>query len=328
MIVPQFWAESRIQKRVAGRQFTVRRFGWSDLSQQAAEAHAEQRAAEAFDQVLVDPTWPRRELKVKYNGAEGLPIREEIVDRLGNNVVTRNSYGARCLNTPDVFFADLDFDHIYFNPTFRFIFSLLTSLALAMAAKFYFQTWTSGLLTLLMAPLILEVLINLLEQLMIFLSGDPAVRLLSKVERFVRVRPEWHLRVYRTPNGLRLLAMHATFDPTSPEVQATFRHLGVDPVYSIMCLRQNCFRARLTAKPWRVGIQEHLGPRPGVWPIVPARLGERKRWVEHYEKQAQPFAACRFVKAVGAIQRSVPAANSVQAYHDQACRATQSLPLA
>lgn len=45
-----------------------------------------------------------------YNGAEGVPIREEIVEVHGTTIITRNAYGAGCLNTPDVLFVDLDFE--------------------------------------------------------------------------------------------------------------------------------------------------------------------------------------------------------------------------
>ncbi|MEQ1893799.1 MAG: hypothetical protein ABL998_14750, partial [Planctomycetota bacterium] len=34
--------------------------------------------------------------------AEGVPIREEIVSEHDAAVITRNGYGARCLNTPNV----------------------------------------------------------------------------------------------------------------------------------------------------------------------------------------------------------------------------------
>jgi len=36
-----------------------------------------------------------------------VPIREEIVSRHGDTIITRNSYGARCLNTPNALFADI-----------------------------------------------------------------------------------------------------------------------------------------------------------------------------------------------------------------------------
>src|SRR5262245_45571689 len=99
MIVPQFWAEARIQQRVEKRQVTVRRFGWSDESQADAQINADARAREALARILAGESLPRRERKRPYNGAQGVPIREEIVDRHGDVVLTRNSYGALCLNT-------------------------------------------------------------------------------------------------------------------------------------------------------------------------------------------------------------------------------------
>ena len=37
MIVPQYWAEARIKKRINGRLVTVKRFGWSDDSESDTE---------------------------------------------------------------------------------------------------------------------------------------------------------------------------------------------------------------------------------------------------------------------------------------------------
>ncbi|MNV09657.1 hypothetical protein D3C71_1001570 [compost metagenome] len=71
MIVPQFWAEGRIQERVAGKQLTVRRYGWSDDSPLAAQAHADQRTREAFDRIVSGETLKRRERRLAYNGADG-----------------------------------------------------------------------------------------------------------------------------------------------------------------------------------------------------------------------------------------------------------------
>ena len=102
MIVPAYWAEARLQARFRGRPVVVRRFGWSDLSQEAAQAHADARAEEALARVLAGESLPSHDRKLPYNGAHGLPIREEVLQREGEAVLTRNSYGARCLNTPDV----------------------------------------------------------------------------------------------------------------------------------------------------------------------------------------------------------------------------------
>ncbi|HEY1066209.1 MAG TPA: hypothetical protein VGE52_08875, partial [Pirellulales bacterium] len=108
MIVPQYWAESRVQRRENRRQVTVRRFGWSDESQEAAQRHADQRAQEALNRIWHGEKLARRERKLAYNGAQGVPIREEILNRYGDAIVTRNAYGARCLNTPNVLFVDVD----------------------------------------------------------------------------------------------------------------------------------------------------------------------------------------------------------------------------
>jgi hypothetical protein len=94
-----------------------------------------------------------------------------------------------------------------------------------------------------------------------------------------------------------------------------------------MCLRQDCFRARLTAKPWRIGIQDHLKPRPGVWPVRPEKMAERNAWLANYDAKAASFAACRFELEIGSDQSDEKAAR-IQALHDDACRALTGLPLA
>src|SRR5690242_6729365 len=110
MIVPRYWAEALKRHRDGGRQITVRRSGWSDESLAAAEAHAATRAEEALARLLAGEALPRIERKVPYNGAEGLPIREEIYAEHGGVVITRNSYGALCLNIENVLIADVDFE--------------------------------------------------------------------------------------------------------------------------------------------------------------------------------------------------------------------------
>lgn len=58
----------------------------------------------------------RRERKTPYNGADGVPIREEVVAKNGEAVLTRNSYGALCLNTSEVLFIDVDNEQLVSPP--------------------------------------------------------------------------------------------------------------------------------------------------------------------------------------------------------------------
>lgn len=330
MIVPKYWSEARRRHRSHSRQVTVRRWGWSDESQADAERMAATRADEALAQALADPKTLRREPKVPYNGAEGLPIREEIVGRHGSAVVTRNSYGARCLNTPDVLFADVDW---LLEPGCGASFgAFLAILAVGLSLTL---TLASGRLQLLFAVISLGAAIALAapaaQATRRLLQGGPEQMMksaLARVQAFVDGHPRWNVRVYRTPAGLRLIATHAPFEPRSAEVAEFFRALRVDPVYQRMCIRQNCFRARLSAKPWRCGVESHLKPRPGVWPVRPERMTDRAAWIDAYEQRAADFAACTYVASLGSSVTS-PAIASMVKFHDDECRALASgLPMA
>lgn len=325
MIVPRYWAEARVRERAAKRQVTVRRFGWSHASEAEAQAHAESRAADALRRILAGEKLLRREPKLPYNGAQGVPIREEIVNEHEATVITRNAYGARCLNTPNVLFVDIDFDTAPAGQPVLLTTVILLAIALAIG-----WIMRSGLLAFGLSVLALLTPIavfTLARRSLTRLQGGPEQQARKRVEDYLRAHPRAHLRLYRTPAGLRVLAMHKTFDPREPAVADCFKALGADPIYARMCTNQNCFRARVSAKPWRIGVTEHLRPRPGVWPVKPERLPARRQWIEAYEKAAQGFAACRFIEALGPAAHTL-ATRSVQTLHDELCRANSDLPIA
>jgi hypothetical protein len=322
MIVPEFWAEGRVVDRVGGQQVTVRRFGWSDTSQQDAQRMADARAAEALERIARGELLPRREPKRAYNGAEGVPIREEVVSRHGETVITRNSYGALCLNTPNVLFADIDFDEGSWAVTLSQVVLWMAGLGLAIG-MYRAGSWPAAI-AIVVGTLAAA---KLLGWLFAFLRRNPEERARQRIQRFLSRHPDWHVRLYRTPAGLRLLAVHQAFDPHDPIVAECFRRLQVDPIYVRMCLRQRCFRARVSPKPWRIGIEQHLRPRPGVWPVNPERLPERRRWIEAYERVAVAYASCKFLEALGS-GRHCAEALAVQRLHDELCQADRALPIA
>lgn len=323
MIVPEYWAEGRIQQRIEKRQFTVRRFGWSDVSQEDAQANADARTREAFDRIVAGEKLPRRETKISYNGSEGLPIREQILARHGDTIITRNCYGAHCLNTPNVLFADIDFREPRTKPALLKTMLLLLVLGVILNAKnqdlFSWIVFGAFAFCLLLSWFI--------ERKRKRERPDPVLQGMERIRAFLQSHPDWNLRAYRTPAGLRALALHRIFDPQEEIVAEFFQALDVDPVYTFMCRNQNCFRARLSAKPWRIGIASHMRPRPGVWPIHPEQLPMRNQWIAEYEQKANSFAACKFLEAFGSgvVDEN---AKAVQILHDDACRAMTDLPLA
>jgi hypothetical protein len=325
MIVPQYWAEARLQNRDRKRQVTVRRFGWSDLSQADAQRHADDRARDAMARILAGERLERRDHKVPYNGADGLPIREEIVARHGDSVITRNSYGALCLNTPDVLFADIDFGVA--TPGSWFAFAVGGMLIATIVAAVNLRSWVVFAIGSIMSVIVGAVLAERAYRFRSRLAGSDEDQAMNRIRSFAAANPEWRLRIYRTPAGLRVLVVHRTFHPAEEAVQRCFSALGVDPIYRRMCLNQKCFRARLTAKPWRIGISEHIRPRPGVWPVSPERLPDRRRWLDDYDRVSNGYAACRFVEDIGVGSLNSKAA-IVQRLHDEMCRADSGLELA
>lgn len=69
-----------------------------------------------------------------------MPIREEIIGRAGDAVITRNGYGACCLNVPNVLFGDVD---VYAGPDTKLQLAIFFAL-LIIAASIVFCTGKNG----------------------------------------------------------------------------------------------------------------------------------------------------------------------------------------
>jgi hypothetical protein len=125
-----------------------------------------------------------------------------------------------------------------------------------------------------------------------------------------------------------LLATHAPVTTADAAVEQFLRAVDSDPLYITMCRNQRCFRARLSAKPWRIGVQTHMKPRPGVWPVRAERRAERAAWIADYEAKAARYAACVFVESLGSGRVHSKLAPLVD-LHDRECRAlAPGVPLA
>jgi hypothetical protein len=152
-------------------------------------------------------------------------------------------------------------------------------------------------------------------------SGDPA---LAKLRSWVAQHPEWAVRVYRTSAGLRYLVTHAPFTPGDAASEAAMRAMGADPAYVKLCRVRSSFRARLTPKPWRIGL-----PKPPHRFPFESAAEEREvaDWVRRYDTASQGHATCRFVEVVGSGAVH-PEIEPLVRLHDEHTRATSGLPLA
>lgn len=328
MIIPHYWAEARLQHRDRKRQVTVRRFGWSDTSEAEAQAHADARVREALERVLAGEALPRRERRVAYNGADGVPIREEIVDRHGDSVITRNGYGALCLNTPGVLFADIDFaERSRPRQVLASMILVFAMVAVVLIAGLQISV-AASLIVAFFASLLLGVpLPTALRRTYAALRGGRERAAIRRVRRFLSAHPDWRVRIYRTPAGLRLLALHRLFDAREPAVQACFDALGVDPTYARMCHNQHCFRARVSPKPWRMGMPRMHPPYSAAWRPEHAHLPARLAWIDDYQREARDYASCRYIETLGDGPVDGDA-DAVRELHDLLCQAERDLVIA
>ncbi|MCP3866832.1 MAG: hypothetical protein GY703_01790 [Gammaproteobacteria bacterium] len=313
MIVPRYWSESKTRKVVDGRQFTIKRFGWSDLSEQDAKTHANTRLQEAVNTLDMEGDVRRVDHKRSYNGAEGIPIREEVIRKERDVVISRNAYGALCLNTPDVLFADIDLEHEI--PFRAYVIALISLSLCAGMASLYFDFWAMYLVSIITVLAFTSTVANLMHRVLIAMSGGLEKRAMDRIRTVSKENPELHLRLYRTPNGFRALLMNDTFSPTSEDTISLLKRLKSDNVYIRMCKNQNCFRARVSPKPWRIGV-ERIKPQPGVWPVKEERMPERRAWVDRYEKKAETYSSCRFLMRLGS-DSVAEKAEFVRKLHDE-----------
>jgi hypothetical protein len=140
---------------------------------------------------------------------------------------------------------------------------------------------------------------------------------LDRIEDWSRQHPQWSIRVCRTFGGLRGLITNELFEPTDPSSLGVLTSLNSDPLYVRLCKAQECFRARLTPKPWRCGVTPPPSRYP--WPTSTAEVAQRQ-WERNYEYAAQRYTTCQLVKELGA-QTMQPEIVRIVAIHDQyACR--------
>lgn len=126
-------------------------------------------------------------------------------------------------------------------------------------------------------------------------------------------------RIYETHNGYRVMLVGKALPPADPFVRALFKAMRSDNLYEMLCLKQDCFRARLTPKPHRIK-QKPIRLR---FPYDAATMIALTDWSRSYGEGSRRFSVCRLVEVIGD-----PGTNDVVRYHDDRCCRGNDLPLA
>ncbi|MEP6895119.1 MAG: hypothetical protein ABI986_05875 [Chloroflexota bacterium] len=102
-------------------------------------------------------------------------------------------------------------------------------------------------------------------------------------------------RIYETYQGARVIVLGKEFDPRDAQTKKMMDEFNCDPLYTLLCIKQGCYRARLTPKPSRMKFRGYKVkyPREGD-------DSEFQNWVSEYENMSRGFSVCKFIAQVGA----------------------------
>jgi hypothetical protein len=105
---------------------------------------------------------------------------------------------------------------------------------------------------------------------------------------------EYGFRLYETFQGARVIVLGKEFDPRDPATKKMMDEFNCDPLYTFLCIKQGCYRARLTPKPYRMKMRGYKVkfPREGD-------ESEFQQWLSQYEQNSRGFCVCRFVEQIG-----------------------------
>lgn len=147
----------------------------------------------------------------------------------------------------------------------------------------------------------------------LFSLKSPEQRLLHAVKQLTSKQKEVSARVYRTARGWRVVVQAPGLTINSPQMSDLFEYLQADALYTRLCLQQQCWRARISPKPF----DENLPPFPTLSDSEHARE-DMAEWVRVYEQRTAHYAVCRLVAAYGP-----PIYNPILEMHDQVTKALQ-----
>ena len=256
MRIPRFWQHDTVEG-TDERGHRHQAHGWGWSESSVEEAKS--RANAAATRVL---GWLLNEGATdepdRYTYGTRLP-REEIVQEFSGDApayVSRNAYGALILNTENLMFLDVDFP-----------------------PRPNRQPW------------------GMIRRL---LGRPPESTRADTVLSVIRTTADNYrrlgIRVYRTHSGYRLMVTNERLSSDSTLAQELLRQFNSDPNYIRLCQAQQCFRARLTPKPWRC----HLDVPPVRFPFDDANCESTYRqWEKDYSRGVNGYSTCHFVKTLG-----------------------------
>ena len=153
---------------------------------------------------------------------------------------------------------------------------------------------------------------------------SPEEHRLQGLRRWQQLNPEFTLRVYRTHSGIRAIVINQFYTSVDAVALRVLDELESDPLYRRLCVAQGCYRARLSPKPWRLG----LGDPPARFPYrTPQEEQAFQAWFDEYVHRSKGVCVCQYVETLGDAAEA-DRLGPLIAQHDALCCSDRDLPLA
>jgi len=303
MKIYDHWAKADGRARTPdGSIWSLVKWGGSDVSVDDAKAEAEKNLSNLQDRVTRD------DLRNVFYYVSAAPVLEPVIERFGDHnapyaAITRNRYGALVLNAANVFFADVDLDIGFTVPQ-------ETEYNSGHPEKAgFFQRLFGGKHKSDDSDTDRQ---NLLDQY----EKKKAVeqkKALGVFAEFHAQFPSLSFRVYETAAGYRVMVTSQTVDVLSEDSEKYLSALASDKLYRQLCKQQQCYRARLSPKPWRLpGIISTVFYPDGQHELSSKLTG----WLKQYDEASKAFSVCKLAESYGDGTIADEVANVLE-IHDQ-----------
>lgn len=144
-------------------------------------------------------------------------------------------------------------------------------------------------------------------------------KLLNRIYSILE-RSDIDAQVYETFAGYRLLVTNKRILPNSYDGIQLLEQFKADKLYATLCRKHECYRARLTPKPFRIGVKQ-----PNVT-VTNYKDSAVERWVAQYTRESSAYAVCKLTRP-SQSRPSHPTIAEIMKIHDTYCLASDK-PLA
>ncbi|WKZ35591.1 MAG: hypothetical protein QY332_18430 [Anaerolineales bacterium] len=157
-----------------------------------------------------------------------------------------------------------------------------------------------------------------------FKKGSPAQQkeLIFDMVRKLAARSKYQgqsFRLYETYQGARVIVQGRNFHTQDHATRDMMNEFNCDVLYTAICKKQGCFRARLTPKPYRMGMKAYKVKYPRESVDI-----QFDHWLQNYENRSRSFSVCKFIGQIGSDSGTFEAVR----LHDEITGAGIKLPLA